>query len=91
MNAYQQRVNAERLERQAEPVKKAAKEILAELKSIDLYLHWAMDPDEKDGGAYYTQTLLDHAHELLDLAHAYRQALKANPSPKEEDEDQACA
>ena len=91
MNAYQQRVNAERLERQAQPVKQAAHDLREAMKSIEQYLYWALDPDEKDGGAYYTQNIIDHAHSLIDYAHAYRQALKANPPPKEDDEDQACA
>ena len=91
MNTYQIRINSDRLARQAEPVKKVAKAILDELKSIELYLYWAMDPDEKDGGAYYTQTLLDHAHAILDEAHAFRQAIAANPPPKEEEDGESAA
>jgi hypothetical protein len=65
-------MNAERLARQAPAVKKAAQELLAELKDIETYLYWALDPDEKDAGAYMAQYLLDHAHTLIDCAHAYR-------------------
>ena len=36
---------------------------------------------------YYCQTLLDHAHMLIDQAHEFRAALKANPPPKEDEED----
>jgi hypothetical protein len=88
MNAYRERINAERLARQAEPVKQAAEDILGELKDVERYLYWSIDPDERDGGAYYAQTLLDHAHNLVDHAHEYRAALKVNPPPKE-DEDAA--
>lgn len=89
MNSYQQKVNAERLANQAPAVKKIAKELLDELKNIDMYLYWALDPEEKDGGMYYCQSLLDHAHMVIDQAHEFRAALKANPPPKEEDEDDA--
>jgi hypothetical protein len=88
MNAYRERINAERLARQAEPVKLAAEDIKTSLKDIKQYLYWSIDPDEKDGGAYFAQSLLEHAHELVDRAHAYRLALAANPPPKE-DEDAA--
>ena len=86
MNPYQQKVNAERLARQAPAVQKTARAILDELSNVQTYLYWTLDPEEKDGGAYYCQTLLDHAHMLVDQAHEYRAALKANP-PKEEEEE----
>ena len=84
MNSYQQRKNAERLERQAPAVKAAAKMILEQQKSIEQYLYWSFDPEENP--AYYSQNLLDYAHELVDLAHEFRAAVKANPPPQEEDE-----
>jgi hypothetical protein len=87
MNAYQQRVNAENLANQAEPVKLAAEDIKTALKTIEQYLYWSIDPEEKDGGAYFAQNLLDHAHELVDRAHAYRAARVANPPPKEDDDE----
>ena len=86
MNPYTQRENVERLKRQAPEVQKIAKELLDELKNVELYLYWAINPEEKDGGRYYCQTLLDHAHMLIDQAHEFRAALKANPPPKEDDE-----
>jgi hypothetical protein len=88
VNEYRQRMNAERLARQAEPVRLAAEDIKTTLKDIEQYLYWSLGPDEKDGGAYYAQNLLDHAHALVDRAHEYRLALKDNPPPLE-DEDAA--
>jgi hypothetical protein len=88
MNAYQQRVNAERLASQAPAVRKKARELLDELRNLEMYLYWSFDPDEKDGGMYYCQSMLDHAHMLVDLAHEYRAELRANPPPKEPDEEQ---
>jgi hypothetical protein len=81
MIAYTQRINEERLAGQAEPVRLAANDIRTTLKDIERYLYWSIDSKEKDGGAYYAQSLLEHAHMLVDLAHAYRAALKANPPP----------
>ena len=89
MNDYRQRINEDRLERQAEPVRLAAKDIFRALKGVEQALYWSMDPSEKDGGAYYAQSALDRAHELVDLAHAYRAALKANPPPLELEDDEA--
>ena len=90
MNQYQARVYEERLKRQHPDVQKVVREIRDELKNVETYLSWALDPDEKDGGMYYCQTLLDHAHMLIDQAHEFRAALRANPPPKEdEDEDAA--
>jgi hypothetical protein len=86
---YRERRNAERLAAQAAEVQGAAKDILKQLKDIEQYLYWSMSAEEKDGGAYYAQNLLDHAHELVDQAHAYRAAHKANPPPKEEGNDDA--
>ena len=88
MNPYTQRENIARLACQHPPVKKIGKEILDELKNVETYLYWAINPEEKDGGMYYCQTLLDHAHMLVDQAHEFRAALKANPPPKEEDEEE---
>ena len=69
---YQQRRNAERLAAQHPDVQGAAQDILKQLKSIEQYVYWALGPEEKDGGAYYAQNLLEHAHELIDQAHAFR-------------------
>ena len=79
---YQRRVNAERLARQAEPVKKAAKEILEQLRTIEQQLYWALDDDAP---AYWPASLIEHAHALIDLGHEYKAALKANPPPEDED------
>ena len=89
MDNYNRRVNAERLARQAKEVKLAAEDIRSTLIDIERYLYWALDPSEKDGGQYYCQSLLEHAHALIDRAHDYRAALKANPPPKDEDDDAA--
>ena len=86
---YQQRVNAERVANQAPEVIKALTDLVKSASGIVQYAHWALDPAEKDGGAYYAQNLLEHAHELVDQAHAFRLALKANPPPTENDEDAA--
>ena len=87
MNEYQRRMNTERLARQTPELQKKAKELLDELLNVQNYLYWSLDPDEKDGGMYYCQSILDHAHMLVDQAHEYRAALKANPPPKEDEDD----
>ena len=90
MNSYQARVNAETLARQAPDVQRTAKEILEALKDVERYLYWSLDPeDNKDQGAYNVGNLIDHAHALVDLGHAWRAVLKDNPPPKEPDEDDA--
>ena len=94
MNLYQQKVNADRLANQAPAVQKTAKLILDELKDVERYLYWSLDPeDNKDQGAYNVTNLIDHAHALVDLGHAWRAVLKANPPPKDQkdDEDDAAA
>ena len=91
MDSYQARVNDERLARQAPDVQRTAKEIFEALKDVERYLHWALDPSEKDGGAYYCQNLIDHAHALVDLGHAWRAVLTANPPPKEKEDDEDAA
>lgn len=95
MSHYHDRINAERLERQAPDVKKLAQEILKELKSIEQSVYWALDPEEKDCGIQWSESLIEHAHALVDLGHDYKAALKANPPPKEDEEneenDQECA
>jgi hypothetical protein len=85
---YRERRNAERLAAQHTDVQAAAKDIIKQLRDLEQYIYWSMSGEERDGGAYYAQNLLDHAHELVDQAHAYRIALKANPPPQE-DEDAA--
>lgn len=82
MTSYQERRNAENLACQDPHLQVAAKDILEELKRIERVLYWAIDPEETDGGAQWARSLIEHAHALLDLAHDYRQALKAYPSPK---------
>jgi hypothetical protein len=90
MNLYQQKVNAERLARQAPDVQRTAKEIFDALKDVERYLYWSIDPeDNKDGGAYNVTNLIDNAHALVDLGHAWRAVLAANPPPKEDDDDAA--
>ena len=87
---YRRRLNAERLARQAPAVQQTAKLILDELKDVERYLYWSLDPeDNQDQGAYNVMNLIDHAHALVDLGHAWRAVLKDNPPPKED--DQACA
>jgi hypothetical protein len=88
--SYQQRVNAERLARQAPAVQKTAKAILKETMAIDQCLYWALDPDKKNQGFYWLAGLIEHAHMLVDLGHEYRAelaaALAANP-PEEPEKD----
>ncbi len=81
--AYQQRVNSERLERQAPEVQKIAKEILEELKGLERCLYWAIDPE--DDPMQWTASMIERAHALVDQTHEYRAALKADPPPKEEE------
>ena len=85
MTEYKRQRNADLLAAQHPDVQAAAKAIRQTLQDVEQYLFWSMDPEEKDGGAYYCQNLLDHAHALVDQAHAYHQALRANP-PKSEDQ-----
>ena len=87
VNQYQERENEYLIKRQHPDVQKLVKEIRAELRNVDVYLHWAINPEEKDGGAYYCQSVIDHAHMLIDQAHEFRAALRANPPPKEDDDD----
>ena len=92
MDSYQARVNDERLARQAQTVQDSARSILDALKTIETYVYWAFDPDEKEGGMYNCRNLLEHAHELVDQAHEFRARVRANPPPKEtEDDDEAAA
>ena len=86
MDAYNRRVNAERLARQAPDVQRTAKEILEALKSIEQYVRWSLDPED---GGYYCQSMIEHAHSLVDLGHAWRAVLAVNPPPKEDDDDAA--
>lgn len=79
MTEYKRQKNKELLAEQHPAVQAAAKAIRQTLQDVEQYLFWSMDPEEKDGGAYYCQQLLDHAHDLIDQAHAYRAALKAAP------------
>ena len=88
MGEYQRRVNAERLARQAPDVQRTAKEIFDALKSIEQYLYWSLSPDNKDHGRYDCGNLIDHAHSLVDLGHAWRAVLAANPPPKEDEDDE---
>ena len=81
---YHRRVNAERLARQAPDVQKTVKEILEELKSIEQSLYWAIDPEDNRG--LWENSIIEHAHALVDLGHDYRAGLIANPPPKEDDE-----
>ena len=85
MTEYKRQKNADLLAAQPPDVRAAAKAILTTLHDVENYLHWSMDPEEKDGGAYHAQQMLDYAHQLVDQAHAYRQALKTNP-PKGDDQ-----
>ena len=89
MNSYQARVNAETLARQAPDVQRTAKEILEEIKSISQYMYWSLSSDNKDEGRYEIGCLIDHAHALVDLGHAWRAVLKDNPPPKEDEDDAA--
>lgn len=89
MSQYQDRINKERLARQAPEVKKTAKAILDQLKDIERYLYWAIDPEDRQSTGYNCGNLIDNAHALVDLGHEYRAALKANPPPKEDDDEDA--
>ena len=83
---YNRRINDERFVRQHPAVQKTMKEILAELKSIEQSLYWAIDPEDRSG--LWENSLIEHAHALIDLGHEYKAALKANPPPKEDEEDE---
>jgi hypothetical protein len=86
---YQRRVNAERLARQAPAVQKTAKRVFEILKDVERYLYWSLDPeDNKDGGAYNCQNLIDNAHALVDEGHAWRAVIVANPPTPDPEDDQ---
>ena len=86
MTEYRRQKNEERLAAQHPDVQAVAKDIRQTLKDIEQYMIWALDPENKDHGRYDCQNLLDHAHYLVDHAHAYRNAVKANPPPKGDDQ-----
>ena len=86
MTSYQRNVNAERLARQAPDVQRTAKEILEQLKSIEKLLYWSINPE--DELAEWGASMIEHAHALVDLGHAWRAVLKDNPPPSEDEEDQ---
>ena len=88
MTNYARRVNDMNLAAQHADVKRTAKEILEEIKTISQYMYWTLDPDEKDP-SYFCTTLIEHAHTLVDLGHAWRAVIAANPPPKVEEEDAA--
>ena len=88
MNAYTRRVNGERLARQAPDVRATAMEILEELKSVEQQMYWSLDPDDK---GVWLSTLIEHAHNLVDLGHVWRAVLKDNPPPKEIENDEDAA
>lgn len=88
MSHYQDRVNAGRLERQAPVVKRTAKEIFDALKDVERYLYWSLDPEEDAKSLDYNITnMIDQAHLLVDLGHAWRAVLAANPPPNDDDGD----
>jgi hypothetical protein len=72
VETYRLTHNAELRAAQAEPVQEVLKDILETLKSIERNIHWALE-DDRD---YCLETAIERAHSLVDLAHAYRQALK---------------
>lgn len=87
---YRARQDAEALARQHPSVRTKAKELLEELSRIERHLYWSMDSEEKDGGAQWASSAVEHAHTLLDLTHEYRAVLALNPPLKvEEVEDEA--
>lgn len=86
MTPYQIRQNAANLVVQAPEVKAKIKDIVAMLESLERCLYWAIDPSESDGGQSWASSLIEHAHMLVDLGHEYRDALKANPPPRDEED-----
>jgi hypothetical protein len=91
MTSYQERVREERIARQAPEVQRAIKDLRQTMKQIEIYFAWSLNPDEKDGGAYYANNVLEYAHQLVDQAHVFRAALAVHPSPKDEDEEEESA
>jgi hypothetical protein len=79
LEKYRAKVHAERLAEQAEPVKLVIEDIRTAIDSLQSNLFWALDPDEKERD-YCLESVIERAHTLVDLAHDYRQALKANPA-----------
>ena len=43
-------------------------------------MYWSLSSDNKDKGRYEIGCLIDHAHALVDLGHAWRAVLKDNPA-----------
>jgi hypothetical protein len=84
VTSYQRRRNEALFARQAPAVQKIIKEILKELKTIEQSVYWAIDSDDS-ASDMWPESLIEHAHALLDLGHDYRAALKANPPLKDEE------
>jgi hypothetical protein len=79
LESYRKRQNIDHLARQTAPVKAVAADILRSLKDIENELYWSLSGDSDD--SIWPTRLIEQAHELLDHAHAYRQALKDHPAP----------
>ena len=79
MTEYRRQKNEERLAAQHPNVQSTTKDIRQTLKDVEQNMIWALDPENKDHGRYDCHNLLDHAHYLVDQAHTYRNAVKANP------------
>jgi hypothetical protein len=86
-SAYRQRMDAANLAAAHQSVQDAAKSILANLKSIENYLYWSLDPEEPEGErSYLCRNMLEYAHELVDQAHQFRLHVCANPPQPEPDD-----
>ena len=93
MNQYQARVDEERIQHAKHPdVKKLVREIRDEsTENVEIYLQAGNPRSRREGQRrfYYCQSVIDHAHMLIDQAHERFRAprLRADPQPKEEDDD----
>jgi hypothetical protein len=84
-SAYRQRVDAANLAAAHQSVQDSAKSILANLKSIENYLYWTLDPEEPQP-RYELNSIIEQAHELVDQAHEFRLRVRAHPPQPEPDD-----
>lgn len=63
-----------------EKLLETAKLLIMACASISDHVRWALDPEEDAvDHAYWANAMVERSHEILDLAHEFRQALKEKP------------
>ena len=73
---YRDALRAKRLvASQTAKVRNAYADLEEAASSVTQMARWALDQDDKDH-SYYFDRAIEYAHELIDLAYAYRDAVK---------------